>query len=127
MWRRFLERKEFKVRTSELSTIHKFLGTSNEYDTQKIEQNDSWFKKTLDSQWFSNWNHVIIQEALNMQNEIEASRLSMANAFSESDSLRSKVRILENEIVQIQSSKSWRFTEPLRKFQETLKGKLDCS
>lgn len=123
MWRKFLERIDFKVKTSKLSTIHKFLGTSNEYDTQKIEQNDSWFKKTLDSQWFSNWNHVIIPQVLKMQNEIETSKLSLAAALSESGSLKSRVRGLENEIVQIQSSKSWRLTEPLRKFQETLKGK----
>ena len=120
MWRKFLERKDFKVKTSAISTIHKFLGTSNEYDTQKIEQNDSWFKKTLDSQWFSNWNHVIISQALKMQNDIEAHKLSLAEALSDSGSLKSRVRGLENEIVQIQSSKSWRLTKPLRKLQETL-------
>lgn len=118
MWRKFLERWDFNVKTSKLSTIHKFMGTSNEYDTQKVEQNDRWFKKTLDPEWSSSWNDVIVPQALRM----ERSKATNPQTISELASMRLRVATLERELSQIKSSKSWLLTEPLRRIQDALGG-----
>lgn len=121
MWRKFLEREDFKVKTSKLSTIHKFLGTSNDYDIQKIEQNDYWFKKTLEPKWFSRLNEVVVPNALRVQKSIEESKSALVETVSELVALRLTADSLEKEIVEIRSSKSWRLTQPLRKIQDALR------
>jgi len=55
MWRKFLVRPDFRFKTTSRCTVLKFLGDSNVYDSEKIEQNKKWFKLLVSSAWQQDW------------------------------------------------------------------------
>jgi glycosyltransferase involved in cell wall biosynthesis len=59
MWRKFLRREDFKFITTPRCTVLKFLGDSNRYDEQKIEQNQRWFGEMQDPGWVQKWDQKV--------------------------------------------------------------------
>ena len=55
MWKKFLINSNFKFRTTQRCTILKFLGSSNVYDLEKVEQNNRWFNAMTNKEWLSYW------------------------------------------------------------------------
>lgn len=59
MWQKFLRREDFSFITTLRCTVLKFLGSSNRYDEQKIEQNQRWFRAMQDPEWILNWDQKV--------------------------------------------------------------------
>ena len=59
MWQKFLRREDFNFITTPRCTVLKFLGGSNRYDEQKIEQNQRWFGEMQDPDWVQKWDRKV--------------------------------------------------------------------
>lgn len=115
MWRKFFIREDLRLKTSKRSTVHKFLGVSNKYDAEKIEQNNYWFTKTTQPEWSARWNHEI--GSLSSEPDFE---WDSADKKLEWKKQRPSTAALEKELDEIINSKSWRLTEPLRRLASSM-------
>jgi hypothetical protein len=123
MWRKFLSRDELKVRTASKSTILKFLGGTNEYDQQKLDQNQRWFEKLSEENWSSQW-HDQVEESKQrtlveafashwIQNEEKIESILRLNArIADLEMENSRLRDHNEEVAR---SWSWKLTRPLRR------------
>ena len=74
MWKKFLERDDFKFRTTTRCTVFKFLGGANTYDSEKIEQNRMWANLLTQPNLLREWDDLV-----NRVHQMEAGRLLAEN------------------------------------------------
>ncbi len=81
MWRKFIASPTMQLRTSRKSTIIKFLGDSNAYDLQKLDQNSRWSQEIQKPGAVSTWNERVEEEKHKLLAELfvrSSSRLTTA-------------------------------------------------
>lgn len=59
MWQKFIRREDLKMKTSRRSTVLKFLGGSNDYDSEKVQQNARWAAMIITPGWSSEWDEMV--------------------------------------------------------------------
>ena len=126
MWRKFMIRDDFRLKTSQRSTILKFLGDSNKYDSEKIHQNLRWFNRMQQLTWTQEWRSLVSEAKHQLAAEIFVSQPEYSSSVVKGleeriESLLSRLQhtersaqILETELKNVYSSRSWKLTRPLR-------------
>jgi hypothetical protein len=59
MWQKFIGREDLRMKTSRRSTVLKFLGGSNSYDSEKVQQNARWAAMVRTPRWSSEWDEMV--------------------------------------------------------------------
>jgi glycosyltransferase involved in cell wall biosynthesis len=119
MWQKFMRNSDLKMKTSSMSTIIKFLGGSNIFDLEKIEQNHRWAKTISNPDWASEWQSQV--EAHRLEKLAEWFVIDPPALLAKSHDLKRQLSELESErnalektIWGIKNSKSWRWTATFR-------------
>lgn len=59
MWQKFIKREDLKLKTGRKSTVLKFLGGSNNYDSEKVQQNARWAARISTPGWSREWDEMV--------------------------------------------------------------------
>jgi glycosyltransferase involved in cell wall biosynthesis len=127
MWEKFFSNKKLKFKTSQYSTTIK-LPQNLFSDQERSEQIKYWYNKIQEDSFFTNWNKMV-RFNLDIENTqkfiaYDSLVLEKTKLLERINSLSLEVDKLNRQLLSVFSSKSWKFTKPLRIIAGAFKSKL---
>lgn len=133
MWEQYFQLKDFSARTSHKATTAKFSQSTREHMTeeQRAEEVSNFFDKLHTPDFLKTWRSLTLKavveravlaqiEVFSQQQMLEQTNQLIHQTNEKFKDLEAQLSIERNHLNSIQSSKSWKLTEPLRKLRSLL-------